>query len=306
MDSVALQAVKTEKNYGSNKALKGVSFTVKEGEIFSLLGKNGAGKTTFIRIATGQLMPSAGTVMVGGFDVVAQVNQVRENIAVVPQEARIIRSCSALEFVHLYLVLRGMDVKSARKASAAGLRKVGMGEQMNLPCKALSGGNRHKLLLACALSSGAPYLFLDEPTIGLDAESRRELWKTMLELRKEGKTIFLTTHYMDEAEVLSDRLAIIDKGLLLKLGTPQEIIEEAGFELRLDVETSDLKQLKVPRGLEKHSFGQKTRFLGKARIVENLAGQAVKKGLQVSVGKASLEDSFIKLVGDSNEDYSGD
>lgn len=287
----------TSKTYGEKIALKNVSFSIKKGEIFSLLGRNGAGKTTFIRIASGQLMPTSGTVVVGGHDVVKDVEKVREKIAIVPQDARIIRSASAKEFVMLYLTMRESDSSVVEKHAMDAIKEVGLMGQENLPARFLSGGNRHRLLLACVIASNAPILFLDEPSIGLDAEARRELWTTLLALKKSGKTIVLTTHYMDEAEVLSDRLAIIDKGSVVKIGSPKQIIEETGYQLRVDVDKEQLKKLKVPRGVDSYSFGHKQRLIGKTKAIEAIASQAVKKRLEVSVGRASLEDAFIKIVG---------
>ncbi|OIO27167.1 hypothetical protein AUJ14_00150 [Candidatus Micrarchaeota archaeon CG1_02_55_22] len=297
--TIALSAQSVFKSYGGNEALHGVSFDVRKGEIFSLLGKNGAGKTTFIRIATGQLLPTSGTVIVSGHDVVSNADSVRELISLVPQDARVIKSSSALEFVQLYLALCGHSLADSRRRAFEGLNAVGIGSFAGVACNRLSGGNRHKLLLACAISSNAPILFLDEPTVGLDAQSRRELWKTLAGLRRKGRTIVLTTHYMDEAEVLSDRVAVIHNGVVAAIGSPQQIIAGTGFELRLDVDASAAAGLRAPKGVERFEFGQKIRFVGAVREVEALAKRAVSMHLPISVARANLEDAFVKLTGET-------
>jgi ABC-2 type transport system ATP-binding protein len=303
---IAVESVKLAKSYGKTRALNGVTLKIASGQIYSILGRNGAGKTTFVRIATGQLLPTSGKVLVGGFDVVTQVEQVRKLIALVPQESRVINSCTILEFLQLYLILRGEDWGEAKRKALQGLKDVGILKQANDSCNKLSGGNRHKLVLACAIASGAPILFLDEPTIGLDAQSRRSLWDKMIKIKRAGKTIVLTTHYLDEAEVLSDQVAVISKGKVLKIGTPKQIVAEAGYQSRIDLDPKDLSRLKIPGGIEKFGFGCKTRLLGSTKDIQSIAQQAFKQKIAVSVGVANLEDAFIKLVGAGEDETEGE
>ncbi len=302
MNQYALDSIKLAKNYGNTQALKEVTFSIKKGEIFSLLGRNGAGKTTFVRIATGQLMPTSGKLSVAGYDIIKEVEKVRENIAVVPQEARVIRSSSACEFIQLYLLMRGnVGIENTRTIALNALKKIGLEHKANISARQLSGGERHKMLLACAIASDASVLFLDEPSIGLDVHSRRKLWEILLKLKSEGKTIVLTTHYLDEAEFLSDRIAVINKGVVCKIGSPSAIIKDSGFELRVDIDESDIEKLTIPKGVKVNKLADKVRVLGEEKIVKKIVSQALSKKLKVSVAGPNLEDAFLNLVGAENE-----
>lgn len=302
MTQLALDSVKLAKNYGNIQALKEVTFSIKKGEIFSLLGRNGAGKTTFARIATGQLMPTSGRLTVNGYDIVNEVEKVRENIAIVPQEARVIRSSSAREFIQLYLLMRGVKgLENTKQIALDALKKIGLENKANISARQLSGGERHKMLLACAIASDASILFLDEPSIGLDVHSRRQLWNILLNIKSEGKTIVLTTHYLDEAEFLSDRIAIINKGVVCKIGSPASIIKDSGFELKLDIDDSDVSKLTLPKNIMINKLAGKSRILGNEKTIKKLVSQALSKKLKVSVAGPNLEDAFLNLVGAENE-----
>ena len=177
-----------------------MTLTIPRATIFTLLGKNGAGKTTFLRMAATQLKPTSGKIKVLGFDAVSQTKEVRERIAAVPQEMRTFESLTPYDHVMMSLTSRGWHVTEARPQARKTLASLGLSPYSNVHADELSGGLRQRTLVAMALATEAELIFLDEPTIGLDPVARREVWKMIVNLKHAGKTILLTTHYLDEAE----------------------------------------------------------------------------------------------------------
>jgi ABC-2 type transport system ATP-binding protein len=224
-----MQAIMTRKmrrSFGSKEVLRGIDLDVDYGVIAALLGPNGAGKTTLIRILTTELMPHGGEAYVAGFDVVRQVSEVRRRIAVIPQDARPISYMTPYEFVYSYLLLRGLSRSDAREATRNSLDELGLWELRNTPVYQLSGGMMRRVLVAAVLASNAEVVFLDEPTVGLDAASRRIVWNSLRRYSNGGASIFLTTHYIEEAEQISDIVLLIDNGLVIARGRPSELIEK--------------------------------------------------------------------------------
>ncbi|ADY01898.1 ABC transporter related protein [Vulcanisaeta moutnovskia 768-28] len=224
-----MQAIMTRKlrrSFGSKEVLRGIDLDVDYGVIAALLGPNGAGKTTLIRILTTELMPHGGEAYVAGFDVVRQVSEVRRRIAVIPQDARPISYMTPYEFVYSYLLLRGLSRSDAREATRNSLDELGLWELRNTPVYQLSGGMMRRVLVAAVLASNAEVVFLDEPTVGLDAASRRIVWNSLRRYSNGGASIFLTTHYIEEAEQISDIVLLIDNGLVITRGRPSELIEK--------------------------------------------------------------------------------
>ncbi len=293
-----LEAKDIQKTYsGGTRALDGVSLSIEKGNVFGLLGPNGAGKTTFVKISATQLLPSSGSVNILGRDVVAEPQKVRQNIAVVPQEARPLSLQTPYEHVLTYLVARGIDFGEARKRADEILGKLSLQEYRNTICANLSGGLRQRVLIAMAMSSDAELLVLDEPTIGLDPLARVEVWNLIRDYVATGKTILLTTHYMDEAESLSDKLAIVNKGKVIARGTPSEIKSRLNATHVVIVKsTGDDSMFK--------SFGRVLRAGTTLRVFVNqdvaneLTSECLKKNLDVSVRQLSLEDVFISEVGE--------
>src|SRR5438093_1456328 len=222
---LAVEAVHVYKFYkGSDyAALNNVSVDVEPGQICTLLGRNGAGKTTFVRICATQLAPTRGIVRVLGYDIVKEAGKLRNLISVVPQEGRPLRALTPWDHVYNWLQIRGEDKKVAREKTENILHKLELYEAKDKPAMNLSGGMKQKILVAMAIATNAQLLFLDEPTIGLDPVSRRQVWSAIKDWKKDGGSILLTTHYMDEAEMLSDNIVIIDNGHLIAKGTMREL-----------------------------------------------------------------------------------
>lgn len=277
-------------------ALSEVNLTIPESKIFTLLGRNGAGKTTFLRISATQLLPTTGKVKVLGFDVVSQARQIREKIAVVPQEMRPFQSLTPFDHVMLSLTSRGWSWTDARSKTKETLGKLGLSEFANISTDDLSGGLRQRTLVAMALATEAELLFLDEPTIGLDPVARREVWSLIVEQKHLGKTILLTTHYLDEAETISDAIAIISRGKLVKVGTASELKSSLLETTRVDVATG------FSEG-ELCAYGKVTRIGDSYRVLtdENkgakIAAAAIERKVKANVSPISLDDVFIDLVG---------
>lgn len=298
-----MEAVVTEdlfKTYGGKEpvqALRGLNLSIKKGELFTLLGLNGAGKTTFLRIVSTQLSPTRGTVQVLGHDVLAEVDEVRKHIAVVPQDVQTYSNFTPWEYCYYFSLLRGMSKSRTIEVSEKALKAVDLWDLRNRTCVGLSGGEKKRAIIATALASDADVLLLDEPTSGLDAVARRRVWAVLRELVEQGSTILLTTHIMEEAEMLSDRLAIINKGNVISEGSLDEVKGLAKEKFRVVVEGS-LQDL----GLQNHNhvskFGNKQIiYVGDEDEGLELVGRALKKGLRAEIARITLEDVFVKLVG---------
>ena len=223
MTSPAVRCERLTKRYGDVVAVDGLSLTVQRGECFGLLGPNGAGKTTTIEILEGLLAPDAGDVEVLGMRWRTHDAELRQRLGIQLQETRLAEKLTAEETLRLFRSFyhHGRSIADLlRLVELEGKRTSWVGK--------LSGGQRQRLALACALAGAPDLLFLDEPTTGLDPQSRRQLWSILEQFRAEGGTILLTTHYMDEAEVICDRVAVVDLGRIIALGTPGELIESLG------------------------------------------------------------------------------
>jgi ABC-2 type transport system ATP-binding protein len=220
----AIEVERLERSFGSVTALRGISFTADEGEVFAFLGPNGAGKTTVVRILTTLLLPSAGVARVGGRDVVADAGSVRRQIGVALQEVGLDGLQTSRELLEIQGRMYGDDRRGAADRAADLLDRFGLGEEADRRVKTLSGGVKRRLDLALALVHKPRVLFLDEPTTGLDPVSRATVWEEIARLnRTDGVSVFLTTHYLDEADHLSDRLAILNNGEIVAEGRPAEL-----------------------------------------------------------------------------------
>lgn len=301
LEAVAVKSVGLRKTYRSREAieaLRGVNIDVGKGELFTLLGPNGAGKTTFLRIISTQLFPSGGDAMIFGHSVVTEAEEVRKHIAVVPQDVATYNNFTPWEYAYYFARLRGIPSSDAKLKAEAALKTVDLWELRNRMCQTLSGGERRRAIIASVLSSNADVLMLDEPTSGLDAVARRGVWSALRDLVKDGKTILLTTHMMEEAEMVSDRLAIVNKGSVVACGTPEEIKELVQERFRVVV-NGEFKELS--------SFGEVAR-LGDRNIVYvksqdeaiDLLKASLKMNLRAEASPVTLEDVFIKLVGGLN------
>ena len=226
----AISVVDLVKRYEDVTAVDGLSFTVEVGEIFGLLGPNGAGKSTTINILSGILEPTSGRATVLGFDVQSESAEVKERIGVCPQEPAFFPYLTGRENVELIGDLHLMSGKELKERTDYLLDAVGLGEASSRRTGKYSGGMVRRASLAMALVHDPEIAFLDEPTVGLDPQSRRATWDLIRGLKERGRTVILTTHYIEEAEALADRVGIIDHGKLIALDTPRALMEEHGAE----------------------------------------------------------------------------
>jgi len=211
------------KKFEDVTAVDGLSLVVNKGELFGLLGPNGAGKTTTINILCGLLKPTTGSVKVGGYDALKEPSKIKELIGVSPQETAVYPHLTGKENIELFANLHAMPKEKLKRNVDDLLRKLSLRDHAKRRTGKYSGGMMRRINLAMALVHDPEIAFLDEPTVGMDPQSRRAVWDFIRELRKQNKTVLLTTHYMEEAEELCDRVGIIDNGKLISLGTPQQL-----------------------------------------------------------------------------------
>ena len=286
------------KDYGSVQAVAGLTFTVRRGEVFALLGPNGAGKTTTVEILEGHRDRSSGSVSVLGFDPATGGREYRERIGIVLQDAGFDEEFTVRELVALYASLY-----PSRRDPDEVIDLVGLADKSGARTKTLSGGQRRRLDLALGLVGDPEVLFLDEPTTGFDPTARRRAWDLIRSLRDAGTTILLTTHYMEEAESLADRAALIVAGRLVVMGTPASLI--AG-------ETAGVIAFTLPPGVvadELPAFAGSTRVDGLAAVVETaeptadllaLTTWAVARSVELpdlTLSRPTLEDVYLRLTG---------
>jgi ABC-2 type transport system ATP-binding protein len=220
-ENVAIQVHGLQKSYKQVQVLKGVDFDVARGSVFALLGSNGAGKTTIVRILTTLLKPDDGTMRVNGFDVLSQPARVRESISLTGQFAAVDEVLTGRE--NLIMIAELRHVKSAAKVADELLERFGLATAAGRRVSTYSGGMRRRLDIAMSLIGNPQIIFLDEPTTGLDPEARIEVWQVIKNLADSGTTVFLTTQYLDEAEKLADRIAILHEGTIIVSGTLEEL-----------------------------------------------------------------------------------
>ena len=305
----AIEAKNLTKNYGETIAVNNISFEVKEGEIFGFLGPNGAGKTTTIRMLTGLSKPTAGTARVLGYELESEIVEAKKHIGVVPEISNLYDELSAFKNLLFMAQLYGIP-RSQRKARAEELLKTfGLFERKDHLFGTFSRGMKRALTIAAALIHNPTLLFLDEPTVGLDVVAARSLRNLISDLRNQGVTIFLTTHYLEEADLLCDRIVILVNGRILKIDTPEmlkavaeeESIIEISFEKMAPKILEELSE-KLPK-LKILATGHNTvRIFGgiPTYVLENVLKYAKERGVEidkVNSIKPSLEDAFIKITG---------
>ena len=229
------------KTYGDFTAVKGLSFDVYENEIFGLLGPNGAGKTTTLEIIETLRDKTSGDIIVDGYSVDKQASEIKGIIGVQLQAAGYYPNLNLVELMELFSGLYGVDVKPMDM-----LEKVNLQDKAKAKYKALSGGQKQRFSIATTLINSPKIIFLDEPTTGLDPQARRNLWDLIIDIRKNGTTVVLTTHYMDEAEQLCDRVAFVERGEIIALDTPDQLIDNlvnSGFERKKEVKKANLEDV---------------------------------------------------------------
>ena len=223
-----LSASDLRKSFGGLTAVDGLSFDIRKQEIFGLLGPNGAGKTTTIRMLSTVLAPDEGDVVIGGHSVIRESGAVRKLVGVCPQELALYPELSATDNLVFFGRMAGLGGREAKQSAAEYLEVVGLTERARDKVDKFSGGMKRRVNLAVALMSRPQLLFLDEPTVGIDPQSRSHIFQTVESLRDEGMTVLYTTHYMEEADHLCDRLGIMDNGRMIRLGRPEELKAEIG------------------------------------------------------------------------------
>jgi len=241
MAEAFLVAQDLHKSFNEHKAVNGVSFTINKGEIFGLLGPNGAGKTTTIRMLSTVLEPDSGDVTVGGYSIRHDADAVRNLIGVCPQDLALYEDLSALDNMVFFGRMVGLSSKEARAQSMTHLELMGLVERAKGKIAKFSGGMKRRINLAIALMGHPELLFLDEPTVGIDPQSRNNIYETIEGLRDKGMTILYTTHYMEEANRLCDRIAIIDGGQIIAMDTPYKLKSQIGLPEQVTLEDVFLK-----------------------------------------------------------------
>jgi ABC-2 type transport system ATP-binding protein len=294
---------------GDIKAVDELDLSVRRGEIFGLLGPNGAGKTTTAGMLTTRVIPTSGKAYVGDVDVVAHPALAKRLIGVVAQTNTLDRSLTVWNNLYFHGRFFGMNAKESRVASDRLLEQFRLSERAKAPVLALSGGMAQRLMVARAVMHNPSILFLDEPTAGLDPQSRIALWEILGELHGEGQTILLTTHYMEEADQLCNRLAIVDHGRMLALGTPQELKDSVGIDTSVLVTVAgdpqpvaDMLVTEVDGATESHVIDGKIRLgvKGASGVLPAVVTLAERHGFVVtdlSATEPTLETVFIKLTG---------
>jgi ABC-2 type transport system ATP-binding protein len=294
---------------GDIRAVDGLDLTVLRGEIFGLLGPNGAGKTTTAGMLTTRVIPTSGKAYVGGVDVVAHPALAKRLIGVVAQTNTLDRSLTVWNNLYFHGRFFGMSAKESRMASDRLLEQFRLSERAKAPVLALSGGMAQRLMVARSVMHNPSILFLDEPTAGLDPQSRIALWEILGELHGDGQTILLTTHYMEEADELCNRLAIVDHGKMLALGTPRELKDSVGIDTAVLVTVNGdpepvaaMLAAQVPGATEAHVVDGKIRLgvkgaTGVLPAVVTLAEQHGFTVTDLSATEPTLETVFINLTG---------
>lgn len=230
-----------QKSFGDYKAVDGVSLTIRKGEIFGLLGPNGAGKTTTIRILSTVLPPDAGDAILGGYSIKDNAESVRGLIGSCPQELALYPDLSALENLVFFGRMEGLNGTEAQAQAMANLKLMGLAERAKWRVSKFSGGMKRRVNLAIALMGHPQFLFLDEPTVGIDPQSRNNIYETIEGLRNKGMTILYTTHYMEEANRLCERVAIMDGGKIIAMDTPFKLKSQIGNPEQVTLEDVFLK-----------------------------------------------------------------
>jgi len=305
----AVEARGLVKNFGDNRAVDGVNLNVRAGTIYGVLGPNGAGKTTTIGMLATLLRPDAGSARIFGHDVVKESQIVRQLIGVTGQYASVDESLSATENLIIFSRLLGLGRAEARQKADELLEEFGLTEAAKRPLKNFSGGMRRRLDLAASLIAQPPLIFLDEPTTGLDPRTRTQMWDTIRRLVKTGSTILLTTQYLDEADQLADRIAVIDHGRVVAEGTVDELKASVGTS-SLQLSIQNLQDIDVARQIVERVLNIQSNVLyeaGKiiapmanADLVTDLLIALRESGIQLSemsVQKPTLDEVFLTITG---------
>ena len=281
----AIEVLKLNKKYSDGTwANRDIDLEVADGEVLAILGPNGAGKTTLVRQITTELLPTSGEIRVQGHDVKSEPTTVKALMGIVPQEANLYWGLSAWQHLRVFGKLRGLSRRDARARADELITELHLEEHKDKPTEQLSGGLRRRVFVGIASLARPSILVLDEPTTGLDPQSRRDLWSTINRYRDLGTTVLITTHYMEEAEALSDRVGIIHEGRLVALDTVDNLLAAQGLSVKATFRAEGESE---PTAI----FGSDDR-----ELVEKMRARGVK---EFSIGRANLEDVYLAITGTS-------
>jgi ABC-2 type transport system ATP-binding protein len=304
----AIETQNLKKHFNEIHAVDGIDIKIPKGSLYGVLGPNGAGKTTTIRMLSTVLHPTSGDAKVLGFDIKKEAHEIRKRIGVCPQELVLYPRLTARENIHLIAQMHGLTKKDYKEKTDDLLGKMNLMERANSLVKGFSGGMQRRVNVLMAVIHEPELLFFDEPTAGLDPQSRRVVWDFIKDFQEKGSTIILTTHNMEEADDLSDELIIIDQGKIIAQGTPDELKGRLGEGDILEFKVKEIDQRdEIIERAVKLDFVQWGKSLGKHRIVINaldglrrvseIMDQIKVKMEDISVRKNTLEDVFIDLTG---------
>jgi ABC-2 type transport system ATP-binding protein len=310
----AVEAHGLVKVFGDNRAVDGVDLTVRAGAVYGVLGPNGAGKTTTISMLATLLKPDAGEAFIFGRDIRREQQVVRQLLGVTAQFASVDETLSANENLMIFSRLLGLSAREAKRKTAELLEEFGLTEAAKRPLKKFSGGMRRRLDLAASLIAQPPLIFLDEPTTGLDPRTRAQMWDTIRRLVSTGSTVLLTTQYLDEADQLADRIAVIDRGRVVAEGTADELkasVGESSLQLRLtdpaDIEDAR-RAIQAVLGVDAVVSPEGSRITAPMRSADTVTDLFVtfrEAGIhlsEMSVQKPTLDEVFLTLTGHGVED----
>jgi len=309
---MAVEAIGLIKHFGDNKAVDGVNLKIEAGRIYGVLGPNGAGKTTTINMLSTLLPPDGGHAAIFGYDPVREAHIVRQLIGLTGQYASVDEKLSATENLFLFARLLGFSRHDAKKKSTELLEAFGLMEAAKRPLSKFSGGMRRRLDLAASLIAQPPLIFLDEPTTGLDPRTRLQMWDTIRQLVASGSTVLLTTQYLDEADQLADRIAVIDRGQVIAEGTPSELKASVG-EAALELQLRSPEQAQTAHDVVKQLLKVEVHVSAEGRVTAPLADPELITDVllafrnhnihlqEVSVKSPTLDEVFMAITGKETE-----
>jgi len=317
VSDLAVDAKGLVKVFGDNRAVDGLNLQVAEGSIYGLLGPNGSGKTTVINMLSTLMKPDSGSANIFGHDVIKEPHIVRQLIGLTGQSASVDEILSATENLEIFSMLLGLSRAEAKLKSTELLEEFGLSDAAKRPLSDFSGGMRRRLDLAASLIAQPPLIFLDEPTTGLDPRTRNQMWNTIRRLVKSGSTVLLTTQYLDEADQLADRIAVIDHGRVVAEGTPEHLKDSVGLA-SLQLQLAHHKDIENALHLVTKTLGAKAQVIGPSLItapmidperITDLLIELRKQGIrlaEVSVQKPTLDEVFLTITGhDTKEELVG-
>ncbi|MCG8482988.1 MAG: ABC transporter ATP-binding protein [Clostridia bacterium] len=303
-----MELINLVKRYNRDLAVDNVSLKIEDGEIFGLLGPNGAGKSTIIKMIMGLLKPNSGEITVNGMDITKKLLEIKKILGLVPQDLAIYDSISARENVEYFGKLYGLRGKDLKSKVNEALKFTGLLERHKVKPKKFSGGMKRRLNIACAIMHNPKIIIMDEPTVGIDPQSRNHILEAVRELNKRGVTILYTSHYMEEAEAICDRIGIIDHGRLIALGTKEELKGQIAQEEKLVIEAYDIRfnpidELKKIQGIISVIFNENTIEVltqNAQQILQDVLFILSKENVivrNIALKEPDLESLFLSLTG---------